>query len=349
MKKSRILFCLIILSSLLTPSMVSASGSNQTKLLITFSDINSPQDYVNYYTFDPLNKKEEHLFRRRADFYPTGVISKDQKSLYINRLEDLGGKSYVGLYHWPLPAKPNQAPSLLTNRKQIWGVDHLRINDTKGEIYMRVIQPSQRSAQLATYNISKKQTTIWDYPNKDIEVHNFDYNPVTDQVIALEYSLTEEVSNIAQANKRQILLKPPAYHVVLYDSMGKKIREVTTIKKHILDISFAPDGKTALFSATDQIGSEAKYSVYSLDLTNEKMTALFTETENYTKIKQPQYSPDSETVYFLTIKKDAPLLSTEVGRKVRPRILASYNLKTKEISEVWPKEKGTINNFLILR
>ena len=328
----------------------SASEVTPTMLFITFSDIKERnQDFVNYYTYDPIQNKEEHLFRRVVTFYPTGMLSKDRKNLYVNRLDTLSNKSYIGLYHWPLPARTGQAPKLLTDRNKIWNVDHLRMNKNDSQIYMRVVQPSHRNAQIATYDVASRNMTVWDSRNQNIEVQNFDYSPAVDQVIALEFSLSEEATNIVNANKRESPIEPQNYHVVLYKSSGEKIREVAAIKKQILDISFSPDAKSALFTATDHYNSDSKYTVYSLDLTNGQITPVFTEKDNYTKIKQAQHSPDGKKIYFLTIKSDAAVLSNQPGRRVRPRILAVYDIETKTISEVWTKEKGTINNFLVLR
>lgn len=348
MLKYKIIFLLLI-SFLVVTKTTYASETSPSTLLITFTDINDPKDYVNYYKYDPINKDEKHLARYRSDIYPTGMLSNDAKFLYVNRSRTLGGRDYVQLHRWSLPVTSTEDSTLLTSHRNIWNVDFLRINNKNSQIYMRIVQPNYFNAQLASFDLQNNTTTIWDKQNKDTEVQNFDYNPVTDQVIVLEHSMTEEVSKLKRANSQESPLQPLTYHVVLYNSSGKKIREVTTIKKNILDISFAPDGKKALFTATDHYSSESKYTVYSLDLQNHKVTPIFSETDQYTKIKQAQYSPDSKKIYFLTIRKDAPFLSKDPLRRARPRILAVYDVSTGKISEVWKKEKGTINNFVVLR
>jgi len=332
------------------PNLSYASEAGPTTLLITFTDIKESHDFVNYFTYDPITNKEESLgFRRRVEtMYPTGVLTKDRKNLYINRLESTDGKSYIGLYSWALPPLSGQGPKQLTNRSKITNVDHLRYNNNKSLVYMRVVQPNHRNAQLATYDVASKKTTVWNAQDSTIEVQNFDYTPVTDQVISLEFSLVEETANIVEANEEESPLRPPTFHIVLYDSSGQKIREVASIKKHILDISFSPDAKTALLTATDQYNAGSKYSVYSLDLTSGEVTTVFKETDQFTKIKQAQYSPDGKKIYFLTVKRDTLPLSNQPGRRVRPRSIAAYNVATQEFSDVWKKEKGTINNFLVI-
>ncbi|MED2985173.1 hypothetical protein P4311_27915 [Bacillus thuringiensis] len=352
MFKYKIFLILICLLSI-TFQKTFAKESRGANLFITFTDVKDPnprKDYVNYYLYNSVNNKEDHLLRQLSFIYPTGIVSNDKKNLYINGLNNGSGKTYVQLYHRSLLPQANSRNVLLTSNSNIHNVDHMRINNAEAKIYMRVLQPNYSNCKLATYDLKTKKTEIWNKENKDNEVHNFDYSPVSNQLITLEFSSSEEMFSIERANREQELLKPLTYHVILYDSLGNKIREVTTIKKHILDISFSPDAKSVLLSTSNPQYDEKdpEHIVYVLNLETGETKELFRDTEKYKKIKQAQYSPDGKKIYFLTVEKNAPTLGDQEGRRVRPRILAAYDVDTGKISEVWKKEKGTINNFLVL-
>lgn len=337
----------------LNPKAYAAEGAITGELLITFVDIEDKKNnHMNYSLYNLFNSEENLLIREPVLEFSAGTLTKDKKYLYLSRRNSDKVQTYVHLHQLELLPKKKKRPVLMKGTQQFLNVDYVKLNKGEKKIFMRVVQKNHRNAQLASYDLETNKSIVWKSGDTDTHVNYFDYSPQIDQVISIEHSLAVETSLVKEANARnEGTTKPYTYNINLYDSEGKLVKHVSQVKGHILDISFAPDGKSALYTSTSQFGPNSKFTIYSLDLNSGASTPIFSETDRFTKIKLAQYSPDSSKIYFLAIKSDSKPLSDDPRRKGIPRVLASYDLKTKMINEVISKErkKGTITYFTVIK
>lgn len=320
------------------------------QLFIVASDIKEATDNVNFILFNYRTQETNSLLRRKNTVFPTAVLSRDGKNLYTSKIHQTGDDSpdYIELFGYAMPINPRKMPELLTEPTKIWNVDYIRSSADNTKVFMRVVQAKRDNAQLAVYNVDSKKINVWNEDDSTHEIHYFDYSPASRTIIALEHSLDEETALLQHANRDQVALPPVTYRVVLYSEDGRKLREIATIKKHILDISLSPDGKQALFTVTDQINSNSFNLVFKLNLESGSYEEVFRDTDTFRRIKHAQYASDEKRIYFSAILKNAPVLSGEKRRKVPARNIAIYDPKTNQMTKVWSMEKGTVNQFQVL-
>jgi Tol biopolymer transport system component len=312
-------------------------GSDQ-EMLVAFSDTN---DRVQFYDTNPEKNQTQLLDQQQLTNYPTAVPSADRKILYYTGRDK---KGLVQLFELNLATKERKQ---LTDH--LANVDFLRIDPKHSKIYMRVVLPGERNFHLATYDIRTQTVDVWNAAEKDLSVKYFDYDPSSDQILSLTYSLQDDFTKVEQANKNQAVPQPPTYHLALFQPYDKKGKEITTINKDVTDVSISTGGKKALFTVADSFDEHAKHTVYQLDLDSGRSVPLFSDSDTYTQMKQAQFSSDGKGIYFLATKENGETMHDQAGYLSKPKAICYYDETTKKISEVWYKTNGVINNYMLLR
>ncbi|MBM7646571.1 hypothetical protein JOD45_002801 [Scopulibacillus daqui] len=312
----------------------SASHDDQ-KLLTVFTDA---QLDTSYYLF---NGDNQLIDKRKMTDYPSAALGKNH--LYFTSKDS---ENFTQLYQLNLKTKTKKQLS----HKFLY-VDNLHLDNVHSRLYMRVVLPHHQNFQIAVYDLKKGAFYVLDPKEKDNSVAYFDYNPSKDKLLVLNFSVREDYKNTDEANKKGKPPLPATMHLNLLAGDGKKIKEILAVKKSIQDVSMSPSGNEALFTASSSSGNTEKSTIYKVDLKTGQKYPIISDNHEFTLLKQSlaQYANDENSIYFLAVSKNARLIQDEGGREAKERAIYCYNLKTKEIKQVWHKKGGIINNFSVIR
>ncbi|WP_025027539.1 hypothetical protein [Caldalkalibacillus mannanilyticus] len=126
--------------------------------------------------------------KKALDNYPSTAYSKNKQVVYFTARTENDG---VQLFK-----KDLRANAITQLTKELSYVDFLQYDETKNNIYMRVlVQESDQNFHMATYDLEHETLSVWNEQDKDTSVVEFDFNERTGQLLVVTRSIKEELDN----------------------------------------------------------------------------------------------------------------------------------------------------------
>ncbi|MBS7528949.1 hypothetical protein IC619_000390 [Hazenella sp. IB182353] len=146
-------------------------------------------------------------------------------------------------------------------------------------------------------------------------------------------SVKEDYEKVSRANETQTPLEPSTKQINLITIHDRKSKQISTISKFVHDLSFSPKGTKVLFTASDAFTTDAKNTLYQLDIKSGQYTPLLADTTSFSKLNQAQYAPDGKNIYFIATPKPFKWITDKGGRTVQVRAIYAYDIQTKKVSK----------------
>ncbi|GIN68618.1 MULTISPECIES: hypothetical protein [Bacillus] len=305
--------------------------AGSSDLLVSFTD---QKLMTSYY------ENQKVLYKEKMTDYPAMALDRKHQILYYTNLDKSSGRRLI-----KLDLKTGKTTTLHSGDEY---VDELTLSKDGSKLYMRYNLSAERNFHLASFDLKTKAFTAI-YPklnDKDETVSFYQYNQDKGQFVLLHYSEEEDYKKTDEANSKGVAPEPTNMRISLADE--KQNQDIKTIAKFINDIAISPNGKTAVFTATDEEGE--KTAICKLDVETKEYKPIIKDGREFTLIDsaQPQFSKDGKKIFFLAEAKGAKLLKDETGNEAKVRTIFAYDTDTKKVSKEWEKPNGIINGFTVL-
>ena len=225
-----------------------------------------------------------------------------------------------------------------------------------GEDSVQVLYAKSESAQspvqkIARIDVAPKQQTLLDADNPDRAVESFDVSG--DQIIAATYSQKEDDARYEKANNDGTELAPMPYHLTVFDTTGKAVRELATISTVYIDsIAWSEDRQSIVFTGENVDGHPGQgiYRLYVDDgtwepiLLSADVAGLGGPIDTLGMHPYATLSPDGKSVYFVSKPRGATEFSV-AGLSMEPSAVYRYDLQSKKLSEVYYDPQSTVSDL----
>lgn len=193
-----------------------------------------------------------------------------------------------------------------------------------------------RYIELFSYDLeSKTLTSWWDENDHDTSVRSLMFNPYTQRFYASLYSSNEKRQKSHKAEQEQTPdVVPPVHRIVEYDINGCLLREIYRAEEQIVQFAVSTDGEEALLKSAPMVFEKRDLYLFNLKTGAKELLSIDNGTYAGMELEHVFFAPDQKGIYF-----------TSSGS---PNGLYYYDFETKQVQEIFSRENGYINNFLLL-
>ncbi|MBT2699172.1 hypothetical protein J7E79_17440 [Bacillus sp. ISL-40] len=335
MKKVPVIIFFLLSFFYYTNMLVYAEQTNSVGIKGDYLYVNFVDKKLNqvFFQYDLNTKTNKILLKKVITEYPTATYSKSNNEVYFtyktkNKTSQLF-KTYLN----------NSQTTQLTN--EFNHVDFLELDEKNQLLFMRVlISGSDRNFQLAIYDLKNKEIHKWDNQDKDTTVKMIDYNPDKEQLLVVTNSVKKEYEKIDQANKKGIPPEPPVYTLSIYNKVGQKVKDLTTLENFLTGASLSSDGKDVLISYFNNLEQQI-YKIATIDMESQNKTLLLQDPK--ISMREPEYSKDKSGFYFLANKNK----QIAINKNDNTVTVNFYDIREKKITEIWSQVDGEVVNFFV--
>lgn len=311
---------------------------NHDKLLISAFAENKG----NIFLYDDKSKSQTALVSDRGVELTCDLSEDSSKVAYTDALND---SDPWQIYLRDLNSKKTYQ---VTNSKM--GMARVRFIGNK-QMFFLLGTPSG-VIKVANVNTDTKSTLVIDEKDTDRELEAFDINKNKLLVSAVSTSKRLELWK-----KNNGVNKPMRRIIFEGDLKGENLREVATVEASmIISVSYNHEGNKVILCGENVNGNEG-VGIYELSLETHDITPILTDKiisstkdsiiKGFTSRIIVRYSKDGSYIYFVGSPKESKIVTIE-GIQCYPQAIYSYNIKTKEMKEVFkPKVASVISDFQV--
>lgn len=322
---------LISTNNILNTKNISSPYKKNQYITIMYTD----RDYItNYGIYDLNSKKFKPIYSRRKQNYSDFVFDEKNNILYYSDLID---KKY-DIYRVDL-SKKESSPIKLLGDNYNGDIFNLLNNN----LVFRTREKGHRNYTIGTYNLTNNNVIIWNKGEVDSNIYNFCCNSSNNKIYTIERSLkdmdTKKFPNL------------PTHWIFQYSENGVKEKQLYATKKDIMNISVNNDGSKILFDATSVEDNDTIHKIYLLDLSTSNEKVIIKpgdafEKDTFTRIKEPKFSPDGKSFYFLgSTTKSSIVEKIQGGPATTSNAIYYYQFSSKKISKIFEVPNTFINEF----
>jgi len=321
--------------SLLASVALSGYDYSHPTLLITYHDL---QDGHSHHLLHDLQTQQDELLSGEPTTgYSSAVIDGEAEYVYFTAPN---GEHQMQLFRRSLQATDRQALS-----SDFEHVDLLRYDTHSEKLYVRVLQKGHRNYQLACYDREKGALTVLQPDDADTSVKGYDISRATGVLYAWTVSVQEEAARLSKQHQQADEQAEPPLHRLVKFAEGAAPEEITTVELDVLDMAVSEDGDHALFTAREWLGEEAPQTIYHADLRNGHRIQVFSDGEQFGRVRLPHYAESGKGIYFVADRKQHGPVTDKDGRHVHPSAVGYYEFKTKSMREVWHRAEAEIRQI----
>lgn len=332
------IFSIVLLMAYSPVKYKNNTSIKSSNLLILTTDENLN---INYFLFSLKGGSYDKLLSLKKSTYHTGLLNKYTYTLYYTNKDD---QNYTQLFSYDIKTKKDHQLTSMDNNG-VSNVDYIFMNRDKTQLFIRTLKENQRNFALGTFDIDNNELKSIISTNNDTSIKLFDYYPLDNKLVLVQYSLKEQYENLEKANTSSVL-EPLTYSIVISDNELSSFKSLFKLKQAISSISINSQCNKILISANDYSKKSSIIEEYGLDGT---LLKTFTSDDlKVINITAAKYTADGKGFYFIASNKnEGPHKSTN-GDEYIPNAIMYYDYYSKNCSVIFKPENGIINSFNIV-